>query len=146
MRLRLRSGPAACRTSRAYHGGGVMASRAKGILSGIKVLDITQVIAGPSATHLLAEMGAEVIKIELGPTGDRYRFFIQAKDRGTAFVRLNRGKKSLCMNFRKPEARQIVCDLLPRFDVLVENFAPGVIARMGLGYEAVRKINPRLIM
>jgi crotonobetainyl-CoA:carnitine CoA-transferase CaiB-like acyl-CoA transferase len=124
-----------------------MAVRASnGILSGIKVLDMTQVIAGPSATHLLAEMGAEVIKIELGPTGDRYRFFIQAKNRGTAFVRLNRGKKSLCMNFRSAEARQIVREMLPKFDVLVENFAPGVMARMGLDYESVRKINPRIIM
>jgi crotonobetainyl-CoA:carnitine CoA-transferase CaiB-like acyl-CoA transferase len=124
-----------------------MASRAaKGILSGIKVLDITQVIAGPSATHLLVEMGAEVIKIELGPTGDRYRFFIQAKNRGTAFVRLNRGKKSLCMNLRTPQARAIIREMLPRFDVLVENFAPGVMARMGLDYESVKKINPRIIM
>ncbi len=124
-----------------------MAARARnGILGGIKVLDITQVIAGPAVTHLLAEMGAEVVKIELGPTGDRYRFFIQAKNRGTAFVRLNRGKKSLCMNFRNPEARQIVREMLPKFDVLVENFAPGVMARMGLDYESVRKINPRIIM
>jgi len=83
-----------------------MASRAaKGILSGIKVLDMTQVIAGPASSHLLAEMGAEVIKIELAPTGDRYRFFIQMKNRGTAFVRLNRGKKSLCMNLRTAQAR-----------------------------------------
>ncbi len=124
-----------------------MASRAsKGILSAIRVLDMTQVIAGPSATSLLAEMGAEVIKIELAPTGDRYRFFIQAKNRGTAFVRLNRGKKSVCMNFRTSEARQIVRELLPKFDVLVENFAPGVMARMGLDYESVRKINARIIM
>jgi len=123
-----------------------MASRVKGILSGIKVLDMTQVIAGPAASHLLAEMGAEVIKIELGPTGDRYRFFIQAKNRGTAFVRLNRGKKSLCMNLRTPEARQILREMLPKFDVLIENFAPGVMARMGLDYESVRKINPRIIM
>ncbi len=124
-----------------------MAPRAsKGILNGIKVLDMTQVIAGPSATSLLAEMGADVTKIELGPTGDRFRFYIQAKNRGTAFVRLNRGKKSICMNFRTPEARQIVRELLPKFDVLVENFAPGVMVRMGLDYESVRKINPRIIM
>jgi len=124
-----------------------MASRAaKGILSGIKVLDMTQVIAGPAASHLLAEMGAEVIKIELGPTGDRYRFFIQMKNRGTAFVRLNRGKKSLCMNLRTPEAREIVREMLPKFDVLIENFAPGVMARMGLDYDSVKKINPRIIM
>jgi CoA:oxalate CoA-transferase len=122
------------------------AGASRGILGGIKVLDMTQVIAGPSATHLLAEMGAEVIKIELGPTGDRYRFFIQAKNRGTAFVRLNRGKKSLCMNFRTAQARQIVREMLPKFDVLVENFAPGVMARMGLDYESVRTINPRIIM
>jgi CoA:oxalate CoA-transferase len=122
------------------------AGASKGIMSGIKVLDMTQVIAGPSATGLLAEMGAEVVKIELGPTGDRFRFFIQVKNRGTAFVRLNRGKKSLCMNFRKPEARQIVREMLPKFDVLVENFAPGVMARMGLDYESVRAINPRIIM
>jgi CoA:oxalate CoA-transferase len=117
-----------------------------GILSGIKVLDMTQVIAGPSATTLMAEMGAEVIKIEMGPTGDRFRFYIQVKNRGTAFVRLNRGKKSLCMNFRSPEATQIVRELLPKFDVLVQNFAPGVMERMGLGYESVHAINPRLIM
>jgi CoA:oxalate CoA-transferase len=124
-----------------------MADRvSKGVMNGVKVLDMTQVIAGPSVTSLLAEMGAEVIKIELGPTGDRYRFFIQAKNRGTAFVRLNRGKKSLCMNFRNSEARQIVREMLPKFDVLVENFAPGVMARMGLDYESVRKINPRIIM
>jgi len=124
-----------------------MAVRAgNGIMKGIKILDMTQVIAGPSATHLLAEMGAEVIKIELGPTGDRYRFFIQVNNRGTAFVRLNRGKKSLCMNFRTAEAKRIVREMLPKFDVLVENFAPGVMARMGLDYESVRKINPRIIM
>ncbi len=123
-----------------------MAHASNAIMSGIKVLDMTQVIAGPSATSLLAEMGAEVVKIELGPTGDRYRFFIQAKNRGTAFVRLNRGKKSLCMNFRNPQARQIVREMLPKFDVLVENFAPGVMARMGLDYESVRKLNPRIIM
>jgi CoA:oxalate CoA-transferase len=123
-----------------------MASRAKGILNGIKVLDMTQVIAGPAASHLLAEMGAEVIKIELGPTGDRYRFFIQMKNRGTAFVRLNRGKKSLCMNLRTAEAREIIREMLPKFDVLIENFAPGVMARMGLDYESVKKINPRIIM
>jgi CoA:oxalate CoA-transferase len=122
------------------------AGASNGILSGVKVLDLTQVIAGPSATSLLAEMGAEVVKIELGPTGDRYRFFIQAKNRGTAFVRLNRGKKSLCMNFRSPEAKRIVREMLPKFDVLVENFAPGVMARMGLDYESVRQINPRIIM
>jgi crotonobetainyl-CoA:carnitine CoA-transferase CaiB-like acyl-CoA transferase len=91
-------------------------------------------------------MGADVIKIELGPTGDRFRFFIQVKNRGTAFVRLNRGKKSLCMNFRTSEARAIVRELLPKFDVLVENFAPGVMARMGLDYESVSRINPRIIM
>ena len=119
---------------------------AKGILSGIKVLDMTQVIAGPSVTQMLAEMGAEVIKIELGPTGDRYRFYLAVKNRGTAFVRLNRGKKSLCMNFRTSEAREIVRAMLPKFDVLVENFAPGVMARMGLDYESVSKINPRIIM
>src|SRR5208283_1411840 len=142
--LRTRAG--ACRKGRDRRWRRHMASRVKGILSGIKVLDMTQVIAGPAASHLLAEMGAEVIKIELGPTGDRYRFFIQAKNRGTAFVRLNRGKKSLCMNLRTPEARQILREMLPKFDVLIENFAPGVMARMGLDYESVRKINPRIIM
>ncbi len=124
-----------------------MAARApRRIMSGVKILDMTQVIAGPSATHLLVEMGAEVVKIELGPTGDRYRFFIQANNRGTAFVRLNRGKKSLCLNFRNPRAVEIVREMIAHFDVLVENFAPGVMARMGLDYESVRQINPRIIM
>ena len=122
-------------------------SKPRHILEGITVLDITQVVAGPSVCQLLAEMGADVIKVELSPTGDRARFLNVVKDgRAATFVKLNRGKKSLLLDMKKPEAQGIVRDLIPHIDVFVENFAPGAIARLGLGYEVVKALNPRIIM
>ena len=123
------------------------ANKPKHILDGIKVLDITNVIAGPSVGNQLIELGAEVIKVELSPTGDRARFIDPIKPgRGTTFVKHNRGKKSLLLDLKQPAAQAIVKELLPQIDVFIENFAPGAIARMGLGYDAVKAINPRIIM
>ena len=123
------------------------ANKPKHILDGIKVLDITNVIAGPSAGNLLVELGADVIKVELSPTGDRARFIDPIKPgRGTTFVKNNRGKKSLLLDLKQPAAQAIVLDLIPQIDVFVENFAPGAIARLGLGYEVVKAINPEIIM
>lgn len=125
-----------------------MAPTANGrMLSGYKVLDFTQFVAGPTVTKLMAEMGAEVIKVELAPKGDLCRTFPYVRDRRSAyFVQQNRGKMSLCVNVKSPEGNRIVRDLVPKIDVLVQNYAPGVIGRMGLDYENVRKLNPRIIM
>ena len=117
------------------------------VLDGYKVLDFTQVLAGATCTRLLAEMGAEVIKVELAPKGDFSRGFGAFRDgRSAYYIQQNRGKKSLCIDAKKPEGIEILKALVPKVDVLVENFAPGAIGRMGLGWEAVRKLNPKLIM
>lgn len=127
---------------------------AKGMLTGYRVLDITQFVAGPSCTRILAELGADVIKVELAPHGDRSR--VQGfKPRGpehrgssssTYFFQHNHSKRSIALDFKHPEGREILRKLATRSDVLVENFAPGVMARAGLDYAAVSKINPRLVM
>ena len=119
----------------------------KGPLEGVRVLDFTQYIAGPVATRQMAEMGAEVIKVELAPAGDLARALPIIRDgRSAYFVQQNLGKRSLCLDARKPEALALLREMLPKVDVLVENFSPGVIGRMGLGWEAVHAINPQLIM
>jgi crotonobetainyl-CoA:carnitine CoA-transferase CaiB-like acyl-CoA transferase len=119
----------------------------KHVLDGCKVLDFTQALAGPTVTRLMAELGADVIKVEIPPKGDFSRSFPFLKDgRSAYFVQQNRGKKSLCLDPKKPEGLAIIRELLPTIDVLVENYSPGAIARMGLGWEAVSKLHPRLIM
>ena len=111
------------------------------------MLDFSQVLAGPTLTRLMAEMGAEVIKVELPPGGDRSRHLPYLRDgRSGYFVQQNRGKKSLCIDLTKPAGHAIVRELVTAVDVMVENFAPGVIARHGLGYEMVSALNPRLVM
>jgi len=117
------------------------------IMNGYRVLDFTQVVAGPTTTRLLAEMGAEVIKVELAPIGDMTRILPVIKNgRSSYFLQQNRGKKSLCLNVRKPRARQLLEDLVRHCDVLVENYSAGVIGRMGLSWERVHELNPRLVM
>jgi crotonobetainyl-CoA:carnitine CoA-transferase CaiB-like acyl-CoA transferase len=117
------------------------------ILDGYKVLDFTQFVAGPTVTRLLAEMGAEVIKVELAPGGDPLRTMYVFKDgRSSLFVQHNRGKMSLCLDAKCSAGREILLDLARNADVLVENFSPGAIARLGLAYETVSQINPRIVM
>jgi crotonobetainyl-CoA:carnitine CoA-transferase CaiB-like acyl-CoA transferase len=117
------------------------------MLSGYKVLDFTQFIAGPTATRCLAEMGAEVIKVELPPGGDGGRYMPYRKNGGSGyFVQQNRGKKSLCIDLKSHAGRDVITDLLRQADVMVENFAPGVIGRLGFDYETVSAINPRVVM
>jgi len=117
------------------------------VLDGYKVIDFSQVIAGPTCTMLMAEMGAEVIKIEMAPGGDPSRQgpFI-ADGRSGYFVQQNRGKKGLCIDLHHPDGVAIAKDLIKRADVMVQNFAPGAIARMGLSYDVVRELNPALVM
>jgi crotonobetainyl-CoA:carnitine CoA-transferase CaiB-like acyl-CoA transferase len=117
------------------------------ILEGYKVLDFTRYVAGPTCTLMMAEMGAEVIKVEWAPVGDPTRAAPIVKNgRSGYFVQHNRGKQSLCIDLKAPEGIEIIKELLPQIDVVVENFAPGVMARLGLGYEAVSAINPRIVM
>ena len=117
-----------------------------GPLAGVKVLSFGRVLAGPYAAMLLADLGAEVLKVEDPGKGDMARTngpFIQ--DLGSYFLSVNRGKKSLSLNMRHEKAREIVRDLLPDMDVLVENFRPGIMKKMGFDYESVKELNPRLV-
>jgi crotonobetainyl-CoA:carnitine CoA-transferase CaiB-like acyl-CoA transferase len=119
----------------------------QGPLAGVTVLDFTQYLAGPVCTRAMAEMGADVIKVELAPKGDQSRVLPFMKDgRSAYFVQLNIGKKSLCLDLRRPEALDLVKRLLPQIDVLVENFSPGAIGRLGLGWDVVHAINPQTVM
>ena len=116
-------------------------------LEGIRVLDFTQYLAGPSCTRLLAEMGADVIKVEIAPNGDPIRVNSPRRDhRSGYFVQQNRGKRSVCVDLRRPEAVQALLDLIPQIDVVVENFSAGVMGRRGLGYDVLSALNPRLVM
>ncbi len=119
----------------------------KHVLDGYKVLDFTQVVAGPTATLMMAEMGADVIKVELPPAGDPGRLGpFTTGERSGYFVQHNRGKKDLCLDAKHPEGLAILKDLVAKVDVLVQNYAPGVIQRLGLDYETVSAINPKIVM
>lgn len=117
------------------------------MLSGCRVLDFTQYLAGPTVTRLMAEMGADIIKVEIAPMGDPARLLPTIKSgRSGYFVQQNRGKKSLCLDLQKPEALDILRALVAKVDVVVENFGPGVLQKRGLDYESLKRINPRVIM
>ncbi len=117
------------------------------MLSGCRVLDFTQYLAGPTVTRLMAEMGADIIKVEIAPMGDPSRLLPTVKNgRSGYFVQQNRGKKSLCLDFAKPQALEIIRALVPKVDIVVENFGPGVMQKRGLDYDSLRKLNPRIIM
>jgi crotonobetainyl-CoA:carnitine CoA-transferase CaiB-like acyl-CoA transferase len=117
------------------------------VLSDLRVLDFTRALAGPSCTRMLAEMGAEVIKVEPAPNGDMVRrISVFRNNRSLYFVQQNQGKKSLCVNLRDPRGLALVTELIPRVDAVVENFKPGVMAEMGLGYERLRELKPDVIL
>lgn len=118
-----------------------------GLLAGYKVLDFTQIVAGPTTTKLMAEMGAEVIKVEQAPKGDPARLNpVIRKGRSAYFLQHNLGKQSLCVNLKSEAGRSIVRELVPHMDVVIENYSPGVMARMGFAYKDFQPLNPRLIM
>lgn len=117
------------------------------MLHGIRVLDLTQYLAGPACTRLLAEMGAEVIKVEAAPYGDPSRAFTPRRNRRAGFfVQQHRGKRSLCLDLRTDVGVTIVRRLADHVDIVVENFSPGVMERKGWGYEELSSTNSRLIM
>ncbi|KAK7031383.1 CAIB/BAIF family enzyme [Favolaschia claudopus] len=129
-------------------------------LKGVRVLDLTRVLAGPTATMLLADLGADVVKVEEITRGDDTRTWSPPSaptlasspessshlpSESAYFLAVNRNKRSMTVNFKEPEGLQIVRKLVERADVLVENFISGKLATMGLGWEDCQKINPRLI-
>jgi crotonobetainyl-CoA:carnitine CoA-transferase CaiB-like acyl-CoA transferase len=118
-----------------------------GPLTGLKVIDLTHVMAGPTCTLMLADMGAEVIKIEKAPSGDDTRHMIPPKvgEEAAAFLMMNRNKRGIVLDLKTEGGKKILWRLIATADVLVENFAPGVMERLGFGYDELRKDYPSLI-
>ena len=115
-------------------------------LTGVRVLDFTRVLAGPLSTALLADLGAEVIKVE-PPAGDDYREIGPMRDGESAlFSVMNRNKQSIVLDLKSPAALQIVMDLAASCDVVVENFRPGVAERLGIGADALLAVNPKVVV
>ncbi len=123
-------------------------------LEGIKVIEIAQEIQGPFASQLLCELGASVTKIENRETGDLSRFMLAALIGGASvnnpqvshyFIAMNKGKRSITLDLKKPKATEIVHRLAKAHDILLTNYRPGVLDRLGLGYEELRKANPKLV-
>ncbi|AKO95299.1 putative acyl-CoA transferase/carnitine dehydratase [Marinovum algicola DG 898] len=119
-------------------------------LEGIRVLDLTNVLAGPFCCHHLAHMGAEVIKVEARGRGDLARQLgadpeLNASGMGVSFLAQNAGKKSVTVNLKHPEGKALFLRLVATADVVVENFRPAVMTRLGLGYDVLKAVNPHLI-
>jgi crotonobetainyl-CoA:carnitine CoA-transferase CaiB-like acyl-CoA transferase len=114
-------------------------------LAGIRVLDLSRLLPGPYCTLLLADLGAEVVKIETPRIGDYARFLPADMGLAGMFAALNRNKKSVALNYRNPRGRDIFLRLAQEADVVLESFRPGAVKRWGIDYEAVREANPRVI-
>ncbi len=116
-------------------------------LTGVRVIELTQVLAGPYAGQLLGDLGAEVIKLEQPGQGDNARrmppYFIH--DLSAYYLGLNRNKKSLSLNIKAPDGKNIFMELVKKSDVVLDNFRPGVRERLGIDYENIKKVNPRII-
>ena len=118
----------------------------QGPLKGIKILDFTRLLPGPLATMMMADMGAEVIKVEDPDSPDQIRAFPPLVNGVSAYyTATNRNKKSLAVNYRSDEGRKLIYDLVKQMDIVIEQFRPGVMAKMGLGYEQLKAIKPDLI-
>lgn len=119
----------------------------KNIFDGVRVVDFSNTAAGPSSTALLADYGAEVIKVERPKVGDDSRGFIPQVDGiSTTHIWCNRGKKSLVVDMKDPEGLEVVKKLISQADIVVESFRPGAMAKLGLDYENIKNINPKIIM
>jgi CoA:oxalate CoA-transferase len=115
-------------------------------LAGLRVIDLSRILAGPFAGMILADLGADVIKIEEPTCGDDSRGFGPFKDGFSAyFISVNRGKRSVTLNLKEKRGKEILKELVKKADILVENFRPGTMKRLGLDYETLKQVNPRLI-
>src|SRR4030088_3470855 len=125
----------------------ILRERTMGPLAGLKVIDLTHVMAGPTCTLMLADMGAEVIKIEKIPAGDDTRYMVPPKigDVAASFLMMNRNKKGIALDLKTPGGAKVLRRLIEKADVLVENFGPGVMDRVGFGYAEISKSHPALI-
>ncbi|MEO8763285.1 MAG: CoA transferase [Ginsengibacter sp.] len=122
----------------------------KQALEGVNVLDFSQLLQGPYASQMLGDLGAEVIKVERYGQGDIYRgmtFFNKwiAGDESPCFMAWNRNKRSIAIDMKKPEGQEIIRKLVKQADIILENFRPGVMDRLGYGYDECKKINPKII-
>ncbi len=116
-------------------------------LAGVRVLDLTRLIPGPFATLILSDLGAEVDKVEDPHGGDYMRHMPpQLGDQNLAFLALNRGKRSIVLDLKKPDAREALLRMLARYDVLIEQFRPGVLDRLGLSHASLRERFPKLVI
>ena len=117
-------------------------------LDGLRILDMTQYEAGTACTQALAWMGADVVKIERPGTGDPARGF-RTPDRDAVdseyFINWNSNKRSVTVNLQEPAGRQLLLDMVPHYDVFTENYGPGVIEKLDLGYDVMKSINPGII-
>src|SRR4029453_12595030 len=116
-------------------------------LDGVRILDMTHVQSGPSATQILAWFGADVIKVEMPGRGDITRSQLRDKSNVDSlyFTMLNSNKRSITINMKSPQGQEAFIKLLEQSDVLIENFGPGVLDRQGFPWEKIQKINPRVI-
>jgi succinate--hydroxymethylglutarate CoA-transferase len=119
----------------------------KSPLSGIRILDLTRIVAGPYCTMILGDLGAEVLKVEQPLVGDEARKwgppFFKGTQESTYFASVNRNKKSICIDLKK--GKDIIYELVQKSDVLIENYVPGKLSKMGLGYDRLKSVAPRLI-
>lgn len=123
-----------------------MKTQNRGPLSGIKVLDLGRVLSGPYCGMMLADMGADVIKLEMPETGDDSRYYGPFHEGASAyFSSVNRNKRSITLNLKSESGREIFLKLAEKSDVILENFRPGTMKKLGLDYEQVKKVNPKII-
>ena len=115
-------------------------------LAGIRVLDFTQILSGPTCTMILADLGAEVIKLERAPGGDPARYTPPGeKNASTYFIGVNRSKKSVMMDLKDDRQKEIFFKMIEKADIVAENYKPGTMEKMGCGYDDLKKINPALV-
>ena len=126
-------------------GAGTGGARGVSMLEGIRVLDLSRVIAGPYCAAFLADLGADVIKVERPPLGDDLRVLRGQNGMSASFAAINRNKRGIALDLQRPEGTRIAFELARRADVVVENFLPGVAAKLGLGYEAVSAVNASVV-
>src|SRR5436190_17856916 len=125
----------------------MVASPLADALTGIRVLDLSRLLPGPFLTMVLADMGADVVKVEDPRIGDYLRAFPPSKGGVSGrFLAVNRGKRSLTLDLKNPIARDAFLEMVAKADVVVESFRPGVMAKLGLSYEALTAKNPKIIL